>query len=467
MTDPHDPIDSWLRADVDLMPAPPGTYQQVARQARRRKAVRALTSAAGVVVIIAAIATAPRLASTLLPGGGATKVNTSSNSPGPVSRRAASRTPAASARPTSPAPRSAVPALSDATSGLPAATGLRPTSVTFVGQYVGDEYAGAVIGQAGTSCAGSPCTSVAGTSTYGRSWYRVGAPDAGPPDGSEGVSQIRFLNLQDGWAYGPQLFATSDGGQTWTQATGLPHGRVIDLETVSGQAFAVVASCTGTGLDYAAGCTSFTLVSAAAGSSHWQLVPGGSGQAAVATGGLQLTAQQGYLLADGLLLTGPVAGGAWHAISGTSAGEPPCLKQGAQPGTALIAPNAGDLYLACASSPSSIAPGKPGSLTLYVTGNDGQSWQTQGAIAAQGTARSLAVAPGGTVVLATSTGIYYSADATSWHAASLGGQVPADGFTYVGMTSTLQGVAVPVDSNLRELLTTGDGGQTWQRSASP
>ena len=130
--------------------------------------------------------------------------------------------------------------------------------------FVGTE-TGWVIGQAGVAghCATAFCTSMARTDDAGKTWSGVPAPVTGSPEGSTGVSQIRFLNTEDGWAYGPELYATRDGGQTWTRV-GTGGLRVTDLETVGRRVFALFASCTGSGPAFAAGCTSFTLSSASA-----------------------------------------------------------------------------------------------------------------------------------------------------------------------------------------------------------
>jgi hypothetical protein len=48
-----------------------------------------------------------------------------------------------------------------------------------------------------------------------------------------------------------------------------------------------------------------------------------------------------------------------------------------------------------------------------------------------------------------------------WRQAQLG---PAGGFSYVGMTSPLQGVAVPADSSQHAVWFTFDGGQSWTPS---
>ena len=121
----------------------------------------------------------------------------------------------------------------------------QPTSITFVSSRLG-----AVIGQgqpAGLCTGQSTCTSLAGTDDYGKTWFGVSAPAAGSPDGASGVSQLRFLNENQGFAFGPALWVTEDGGASWAQV-GLPSGvRVTDLETVDGQVLAVWAQCQGDG----------------------------------------------------------------------------------------------------------------------------------------------------------------------------------------------------------------------------
>jgi photosystem II stability/assembly factor-like uncharacterized protein len=455
VTDQRDPIEDWLGSDVELMHPPPGTFQHITRRARQRKMTRALTTVAGAAMIIAAGVTAPQIAATLLPGGnGSANVAVGSGSPGPVPSAARQGST------TGPVPKPGT-GLSD--TGNPAPPRFRPTSVTFI-----DSATGAALGQAGPPCPKVSCTTVAGTTDYGRSWFGASTVPAGPPDGSLGVSQIRFLDARNGWAFGPQLFATHDGGGSWRQVTRLPAGRVVDLSTVGGRAYAVLAfSCTGTGQDYAAGCQSFSVISAAAGSDRWGLVPGaGSASGPARPGGLQIDGLGGYLIAGRLLIAGSVTGGPWNTVPNGAPGEPSCLSgaQGAvaRHGPPLLAPNGASLYLACDGTPSS--PTTPGPLTLYLTADGGRSWRALGVIGAKGTAASLAVAPSGTVVLATTTGIYYSPDGKAWHQAGVDGRRPDRGYAFVGMTTNLNGVAVPADSGLHELFVTRDGGQTWQPS---
>ena len=48
--------------------------------------------------------------------------------------------------------------------------------------------------------------------------------------------------------------------------------------------------------------------------------------------------------------------------------------------------------------------------------------------------------------------------------ATLAGGGPAGGFGYVGMTTDVQGVALPADPSAGTVWFTFDGGQTWKPS---
>jgi hypothetical protein len=336
------------------------------------------------------------------------------------------------------------------------------TSVTFVSQS-----SGWVIGQAGKPgrCFTQYCTSVAGTSDGGKSWHGVPAPRIGPPDGGTGVSQIRFLEGLNGWAFGPQLWATHNSGQSWT-AVPLGGRRVLSLETVGNEAFAVLARCTGAGAQFAAGCTRFWLYSAPARSDNWTQVPG-TGRVSVPAGSgssaaLVLAGARGYWYTpDGALWSGPVTRGATWSAVGTSA--LPCTPGAPQPDGRpsqgqLAAAGPGDLTLAC---PGSAQAGGRQQELIYTSSDGGQNWQQKSAAPVDGTATSLA-ATGGVMALATTRGIEASANGGgTWRTAHQG---PADGFSYVGLTSSAQGVAVPADSSQHAVWFTYNGAQTWERS---
>ncbi len=476
MSNPEDDrIDAWLNAEVEPLAPPPGTFERVRHRAHRRKVRRATMSAAGAAIVIAAAAAAPGIASTLLhPGPARPERPVAVGTQAPTSRPAvtSSGSGGVSSESSSPVPPPGS-SLSPAGSGALVPANFQPTSVTFIGA------AGAVIGQAGTPghCATPYCTSLAGTSDYGRSWYGVSAPVTGAPDGARGVSQIRFLNLSDGWAFGPQLWVTRDGGAHWTQEP--THGmRVTDLEAAGDRAFALFARCTGSGADYGAGCTSFSLYTSVAGTGQWRPVPGpaglgltlpqtGAGQPAsaslVLTGGP--AGGQGYLLApSGELLSGPLTGAAWTVASPALPCQPGAPGPGGQPTGALLAADSNLLVLVCTSATDVASDTQ--TKVIVESSDGGAHWSRAGTGLPGGIAASVAIqAPEDLVVLATDAGLYRSGNGgVTWQlaqASPAGAAAGEPGFSYVGMTSLSNGVALPADPGLHEVFITTDGGSTW------
>ena len=98
--------------------------------------------------------------------------------------------------------------------------------------------------------------------------------------------------------------------------------------------------------------------------------------------------------------------------------------------------------------------------TIY-TSADGASWKQIAVVQTAGAATSLTGTSTGQFALATTAGMYYSQDnGTTWQPARVT-SAPAGGFSYVGMTNALQGVAVPADAEYGEIFVTRDGGQSW------
>ncbi len=478
MADRRDDLDSWLSERIDPLPPPSGTFELIKRRARRRKYRRLAITATSAAIIVAAAVTVPQVVNL--------HVLNPSSGPAAVAGRTSSATStgggraesSASARPSPSATPSSAPA--DA-AGVPA--NFRPTSVTFVGAGTGW-----VIGQAGIpgQCATQYCTSVARTDDAGKTWSGVPAPVTGPPDGGTGVSQIRFLNLNDGWAFGPGLWATHNGGQTWTRV-GTDGLRVTDLETVGGRVFALFASCTGSGAAFAAGCTSFTLYSApASGGGNWAPVgastSGLTDGAAHEAAALVLTGSRGFLLAPGReLYSGPVDGsGAWTLVNSITPSCPVGAAQAdGQPAGALFgAVNTRELILACAASGASGsgsgsgagaggsggASGASGQRKLiYSSLNGGASWIEIAQAPTAGIATSVAASPTETIVLGTNQGIdVLPAGDIAWQAATLSASAPPGGFSYVGMTTDSQGIALPASPASGTVWFTFNGGLTWR-----
>ena len=479
MTDPNDDeLDRWLNEDVQLLPPAPGTFERVRSRARHRKARQALASAAALAVVIVGGVSAPAIISSLTSQGGQEpgqetladgSTGTIAPSVSPPSTLSPQPQPSTTHPPSpasSPTVKLSPSALSPHRAGAAVAGSFQPTSITFVSSRLG-----AVIGQ------GQPAgTSLAGTDDYGRSWFGVSAPAAGAPDGANGVSQLRFLNEAEGFAFGPALWVTEDGGASWVQV-GLPSGvRVTDLETVDGQVLAVWGQCQGGGTDFAVDCNRFTLETAAAASagqrSAWRPVPGAialhagsSSASAVLTlsAGATTDPSSGtvYLLApDGRLLAGGLTGQRLAVAGRVPAG---CLPGPPQHGTgtpslAQLTYQSGSLYLLCSGS---------GQMVLRVSTDGGQSWPQQPAVPQHGTATSLAAGGSSLVIIATTEGLVESTDnGQTWRlAVSQGRGGPGTGFSYVGMTTPSQGVALPADTSRHEVWITRDGGQSWRPSA--
>jgi photosystem II stability/assembly factor-like uncharacterized protein len=466
MDEPRDDIDTWLETRVTPLQPHPGTFEQIRRRARRRKAGRAALTAAGAVVVLAGAITVPRLilngpvASTPIAQPDST-ATVQGSAPGP-DRPSVNATGGRDTSTATPTPTSA-----------PVPPNFAASSVTFVSPNTGW-----VIGQAGTpGHCGPPkaydCTSVAITNDGGSTWHGSHAPVTGAPNGATGVSQIRSLDGTSAWAFGPQLYATHDGGQTWARIP--THGmRVIDLETVQGIVYAVWATCASTGADFAAGCTTFSLYSSPAGHDDWSPVPGATGlQASGGAPGsaqLVLTGASGYLLTPGgQLVSGPVTRPArWRAVT-TVAGIPlalPCAPGAAETGghplqAMLASTGPAGLVLLCAGQ----ATGDRQAKTLYYSADGGRTWRQAGPAPDRGIAMSLSGTPTGPVLVATSGGIAFSTSAPgtsgtlTWRTAR--GATASGGYSYVGMTTSLQGVAVPANVNADAVWFTYDGGAHW------
>jgi hypothetical protein len=457
--EPRDELDTWLSVPVRPLLPPPGTFERVSGQARRRRIRRAVLSAAGAVAIVAVAAVViPKVA---IP---APETGRQANAAG-VSHRP----PASPQHPTTGTSGSASAPAPTGRAGPAAPSAPPPLSVTFVGVFTGW-----VMGQAvpAGQCdqPGAPaCVVLQRTDTAGSSWRTVGAPHTHGPSGATGVSQIRFLTRSDGWAFGPELWATHNAGHTWAK---IPTGgwRVTALEARGQRVFAVWARCTGTGADFASRCTDFVVHSSSAGSDTWAPVPGASsGSGLVRADGaasLMLTGTTAYLLPpEGILFGGPLTGAAWQPVTGTASPAPaPCrpgpAQPDGQPSGALLANASSGLDLLC-TGPSA---GGRQSKTIYASQDGGLSWQPAGQAPAAGIASFLSGSPSGALVLATSHGVEVSPDGgATWSPA--GGTMPRGGFSYVGMTTATQGVAVPADPAQHAIWLTHDGGSTW--TASP
>jgi photosystem II stability/assembly factor-like uncharacterized protein len=478
--EPIDPLDRWLGQPVRLLPPPPGTFELVTKRARRRRIRKITITAVSTAVVAAAVAVAVPVGLALHLGGSPSRGSMVAAGSSPTS--AAAATP--SGRALSPAKVSSHSAKPSAhavpsAASTPAATVTAPVPANFVPGSVTwvSTSTGWVIGQAGTpgSCANANpdiCTSVARTDDGGQTWQGVHAPDTSAPAGPDGVSGLRFLNGTYGWAFGPQLWATSDGGASWQQEDtgGLA---VTDLETVDGRAYALFGHCPAATANsiVVVNCGSYTLETTTAGSDAW--TPVGGVPAALPAGGstsgsavIELTDAAGFLAApDGTLYSGPVNGGPWHRVATLPCKPGPGLNDGL-PLDLMLAPagytSSGGTRLAAVCG-QLVLNGETAS--VWMSNDGGASWANAGPSGVSGLGRltSLAATSDGTLILSTSNGLYtLPLGATAWQAATLSNPAGKTyGFGYVGMTTPTQGVAIGGDPALHAIWMTSDGGQSW------
>ncbi len=101
-------------------------------------------------------------------------------------------------------------------------------------------------------CGPGTCSYVIGTTDGGKAWHETGQVSAplATPATTRGVTEVRFATPQTGWAFGPDLFRTTNGGRTWIRQPVPGHGKqVLDLATGPLGTYAVVSPCAwGTGL---------------------------------------------------------------------------------------------------------------------------------------------------------------------------------------------------------------------------
>jgi hypothetical protein len=331
---------------------------------------------------------------------------------------------------------------------MPPPAGFEPSSVTFVSLEMGW-----ALGDA--PCAGGTCLALRRTVDDGRSWSSANPPPTSfslATSVDQGVSQIRFADPLDGWAFGPDLWSTHDGGTRWTKSS---LTIVWALEAGAGRVHAVSID----GSPNAA----FNIETSVTSRDAW-----------VRTGSLQLGA--GPVPATDLVLQGStgwavendreVIDGARLVSGRWEAWHAPCATTG---GTAVVsAPTTSSLVAICEQGiwgPSSNG-GSP-AVRAYFSGNGGATFYLGGVVPTGEPSGSGDVvaspAPGVAVtdVLTNSQDelIETFNSGASWRVvASAPESMP---FTYVGFTSSAQGVAIESSSATSVLLMTFDGGRVW------
>ena len=414
-----DPLEDELRDLLtDRRHALPTDMVRLARVhvgAARRRRTRAVATSAAAVLLVAAAGTGFAVLT---------------DGHGPRGTTAADGTPTGTDQPTSTgsgAPVSSdtsTPRSSDPAAPGPAWDGAQPLSLTATSTRTF-----VVLGQVTARC-GDTCLRLVESHDGGRTFNTVPVP----ADATSGIdaatgttaSQVRFGSAVDGWLFGNGLWATHDGGLTWSKVA-MP-GAVERLEAASGTAWALVGDDHG----------SQQLWSAAVGGDDWQPVDGVS---VTGPGDLSVQGRQ-------VVVAGAQDSTTWSNVSGTfTKTASPC------PGAVKVGLSGFDgVWAACAT-------GNAGHLAYS---SDAVHWSDVPLDLGQGSLpNSLVVGAGAhqrvTVGIPGDPGLV-TLDATTGTVVHQG---PAGtGWSFVGFTDASVGYAISCCS-ASQVLRTDDGGATW------
>jgi photosystem II stability/assembly factor-like uncharacterized protein len=322
----------------------------------------------------------------------------------------------------------------------PVPAGFKPASVTFVSASDGW-----VLGTA--PCKTKPCTSVLRTRDGGRTWQGIPAPKVGLRrfrDQGRGLSELRFADTLDGFAYGSQLQVTHNGGSSWHRVA-MP-GPIGDLEASAGVVYAAIRAPGGQERIYRS----------PADANRWSRVSGlpASIKGFPSLGAITLHGTAAWILI-GTRLYRSANGSSWVRV------HLPCRNGFAA--TSVAAFSQHKIALLC------VGQGGLGSTpkAVYVSADGGASFTRAGAPPRGGDGGFLALPTARHMVVASSsaaTWIYASGDGgRTWRTAlflSDGGK----GWGDFGFTTATQGVAVEgLPSMGSHLYMTRTGGRHWFR----
>ena len=314
------------------------------------------------------------------------------------------------------------------------------------------------------------------TTDGGAHWASLTPPPAAyvTPGGvaqstSPQVSEVRFADPLDGWAFGPSLFATHDGTRSWQRVD--LGGTVLSLETMGGVVDAVVSPC-GAGAE-CSGSLRLEQAPTSGGAFRTVLVGPVVQSAGLDAADLSLHAPVGFVAlgvthASGdspftyrpaFYATGNLSDpNGWHAFP-----DPCAVTQGAL--ASFVAPNTTTLYSLC------LGDAAMGSSKKYVVVTTRGHSTLAGDAPYSGSGGALTATSTGTLVLATASGASFldrsPSGGRAWSTAAF---YPDGGFGFndLGFTTDTQGVVVHGRPALAgatsgpQLLMTHDAGVTWQ-----
>jgi photosystem II stability/assembly factor-like uncharacterized protein len=330
----------------------------------------------------------------------------------------------------------------------------RPESVTFVSADVG-----LVIGL--STCGDVRCMRLARTLDGGYNWTWVArVPGLTLDDGW----RLRFADAKNGWISGPLLFATHDGGRTWTQIAlpglGSRTGLIGALEVADGRVFAEVAE--GTDQDTYGPVVLFsTEVSRDSWAAVGNVATGSAGypgEISVAQGAIWAMLHPGVVSQDHIFEARSVL---YHSTDGLTwhSSLLPCRPQTV---ASVAAATSARVFIVCSGG---VAAGSQ-SKSAYLSTDGGATYKRAGdpplagdfdAVAASPLALSVAVASGATYIYTSFN------DGRDWVTTYLpqSGGLPLSDLSFTTPTQGVVIFGVPAYPQWLQLLMTRDGGHSW------
>lgn len=429
--------------------------------ARRGPSLRSWGAALGTVAAAAAILVALALRPSTGPAPSVGGPTLGPVATGPVatavpSENPSSVQPSVAATPAGPAALGPVPA------------DFHPVSVTFVsadaGWLLGNGPCGSSAVQAGSpapASTGTTCAAIARTTDGGRTWALIPAPPTTLAPGGQanaGVGGLRFADALDGWAFGPELWATHDGGSTWHRVSMPVSGAAImALEASAGVVHAAFFD--------AADAGNVRIASSPVASDAWALaaVKVQLGAGPIPQPQFVLHGSVGWLVeVDRTVVDGArLSGGQW------SAWTPPCRSSN---GPASLGASS-DVNLAAACNVGLWST--PAGVHYYVSSDGGTSFRAVGGRLPVGDLQGITAAPGSGTSFTTivagriggGTALVASFDGGSTWSTVLS-PASAASISNLGFTTADQAVAiVTLEGGASQLVMTRDGGRTWQSVA--
>lgn len=275
------------------------------------------------------------------------------------------------------------------------------------------------------------------------------------------MSEIRFADALDGWAYGPALYATHDGAATWARVN--VGGSVVALETAGGYVDAVVSSCP---LPTECHGTLRLEQARATGGPFTTVLSGPAGQVgSVDAPDLTLRPPAGFVI----LGHGTSPGTAWLDATenlsnphGWNRFLDPCAGTGFEL-TSMVAPTSTVLYSLCSGN------GAMGSSTKLAVVTENGHARVTGRAPLPGAGGTLAATSTGTLVIASASGaswLYRSTDAGHTWVTAQSYPDGGIGFNDLGFTTDTQGIVIhgrpSPPPGTDQLLITHNAGTTWQ-----